>query len=81
MNRNEIQSAIYTALGEIAPEIEGAKLKADRPLREQAEIDSFDFLNFLIRLHELTGVEIPETAYADVESIDALANYIATQKH
>jgi len=35
-------------------------------MREALDIDSFDFLNFLIGLHEELGVEIPETDYGQL---------------
>jgi acyl carrier protein len=76
MNPQESREAVRTALGEIAPEVDFDALKADRPLREQAEIDSFDFINFLLRLQELTGVEIPEEDYDRIRTLDGLIAYL-----
>ncbi len=38
--------------------------------REQLDIDSMDFLNFVIGLHEQLGVDIPEAEYPRYGTID-----------
>ena len=45
------------------PEGDYDRLKPDRPLRDQLDIDSYDFLNVIVALHERLGVDIPETDY------------------
>lgn len=76
MNQTEIRNAVYAALGDIAPEVESGTLQGDRPIRDQVEIDSFDFLQLLIRLSESTGVEIPESDYDRVQTLDGLITYV-----
>ena len=77
MDQTQIREAVYQALGDIAPEAEPGSLKGEQPIRDQVEIDSFDFLQLLIRLSESTGVEIPESDYARVQTLDGLVEYIA----
>lgn len=48
-----------------------------RFVREQIDIDSFDFLNVIIRLHEVLGVEIPERDYAELTTLDGAVEYLA----
>ncbi len=79
MTREEIRKAFETALGEIAPEIDLSTIDPARSFREQAEIDSFDNLNLLIRLHELTGVEIPESDYDQIQTLDGLIDYVKSR--
>ncbi len=57
-------------LGEIAPEADPAEVRADVDLREQLDIDSMDFLNFVIGPHEQLGVDIPEAEYPRYGTID-----------
>ena len=45
-------------------------------MRAALDIDSFDFLNFLIGLNEATGVEIPEADYGQLTSLNTLVTYI-----
>ncbi|MBI3055818.1 MAG: acyl carrier protein, partial [Betaproteobacteria bacterium] len=43
----------------------------------QVDIDSFDFLNAIIRLHENLGVEIPEADYGQLATLDGTVDYLA----
>ena len=76
-NRKQIQDIIFDALGAIAPEVEAALIAPDRPLREQIDIDSFDFLNFIIRLHEALGIDIPEKDYVEFLTLNSAVEYLA----
>lgn len=81
MTREEVTQAVERALGEVAPEVTPAELDAEGPLREQAEIDSFDFLNFLLRLEELTGVTVPEADYDRIRTLNGLVAYLQERAH
>ena len=76
-NREQIRDIIFDALGAIAPEVEPAMIAPDRPLREQVDIDSFDFLNFIIRLHETLGIDISEKDYAEFLTLNSAVEYLA----
>jgi acyl carrier protein len=73
------RQAIFAALAEIAPEIEPESLAPDRPLREQVDLDSFDFLNVIIHVHKQLGVDIPEKDYGLLETIDSTVAYLAAK--
>jgi acyl carrier protein len=77
MSRDEIREAVLRVLGEVAPEAEGAALAPDLDLRDQLDIDSMDFLNFAIGLHEALGVEVPERDYPLVTTLDGCVDYLA----
>lgn len=77
LTRDEIRAAIFAVLGEIAPEADPAAIAADQPLRDQIDIDSFDFLNVIIRLHETLGVDIPEKDYAELLTLNGALDYLA----
>ena len=76
-SHEEIRDVIFDALGAIAPEVDPAIIAPDRPLREQIDIDSFDFLNFIIRLHEALGIDIPEKDYAELLTLNSAVEYLA----
>lgn len=76
MTTAEIRDAIVRALRRIAPEADAATLDGARPIREQVDLDSMDFLNFLIGVHKETGVEIPETDYVKVATLDGCVAYV-----
>ena len=63
-------------LQKIAPELEANTLRPEQPLRQQLDLDSIDWLNFLISVHQHFGVEIAETDYAQLQSLNDLAAYV-----
>jgi acyl carrier protein len=75
--REAIRQAVVDAIHGVAPEADFDRVDAARSLREQLDLDSFDWLNVLIALHGALGVEIPETDYAKVDTLDALVGYLA----
>ena len=82
MNEKEILATLNDTLAQIAPEGDLGSLKSDRPLRDQLDIDSFDFLRWLIALNERLGVEIPEADYGRLATLNGAVDYLAalTQK-
>ena len=79
MNRDEIRTAVTDALASVAPEADFATLNARRPLRDQLDIDSFDFLNVMLRLHERIGVDVPEADYPKLATLDGAIDYLAAR--
>ena len=77
MTKDEIKSAVFSALQRVAPEVDPASLHTDLPIREQADLDSMDFLNFLLELHASLGVDVPEAAYREVATVDGCVSYLA----
>ena len=61
---------------EHAPEIEEDELRDDRPLRNQVDLDSMDWLNFLLGLHRELKVEIPEADYARLVTLNDVTAYL-----
>jgi acyl carrier protein len=72
----ELRNTVYAILKSIAPEIEPAALDATAPLREQIDLDSMDYLNFIVGMHEKLNVEIPERDYQKLVSLDDIVNYL-----
>jgi acyl carrier protein len=76
MNRNELRSVFLEELHRIAPELEAGELKSDRLLREQVDLDSMDWLNFLVALHERLAIDIPEADYKRLGTLDQALDYL-----
>ena len=72
MKEEELRAVVIATLKTIAPEVEEGDLRPDRPLRNQVDLDSMDWLNFLIGLHEKLKVEIPEADYARLVTLLSL---------
>ncbi|NGP08359.1 acyl carrier protein [Rhodococcus sp. 14C212] len=75
--RADIRAAVVAAIADVAPEIEDIELAGDRPLRQQVDLDSMDWLNVLIGLRSSLGVDIPEADYAHLSTLDGLVGYLA----
>jgi len=77
MTQDEIRSVVLKSLESIAPETDPSGIDPSESLREELDIDSMDFLNFVTALHEELKVDIPEADYAAVDSIDGAVAYVA----
>jgi acyl carrier protein len=76
MTRDEIRTAALELLAEIAPELDPPSLRGDLALRDQVDLDSMDFLNYLISIHQTLAVEIPEGDYDRLATLDGLVAYV-----
>ena len=76
MDEPTIRDTIARALSAIAPEVSISQLRSDRPLRDQVDLDSMDWLNFLVALHEQLHVQIPEADYRKLRTLDELVAYL-----
>lgn len=72
-----IQETVLQALARIAPEADLTALDPEEDLREQCDLDSVDFLNFVVVLHNELGVEVPEADYAQLRTLDGCVSYLA----
>lgn len=75
-NPETLREAVAVALRGIAPEADIDQIDPSASLREQLDLDSFDFLKLLIALQEAVGVDIPEADYGRVDSLNALLAYL-----
>lgn len=73
----QIRTAVLAIVKRLAPEIDPAKIIADKPLRPQIDLDSMDWLNVLASIHEKLGIDIPETDYGKVQTLDSIVAYLA----
>jgi acyl carrier protein len=76
MTETQIKETILEGLGQIAPEVDLDTLDPYANVRETLDIDSFDFLNFLIGLHDAFGVEIPEADYGQLTTLADIVAYL-----
>ena len=74
--RNEIRQVVVDCILVFAPEADFDSLDPGRPFRDELDIDSFDFLNLIVALHEKLGVDIPEADYGKVLTLDAMLDYL-----
>lgn len=73
---HDARDAVRHVLHEVAPEVDLDELGPDDTLREALDLDSIDFLHFVVGLHEATGVEIPERDYPHVSTLAGCIGYL-----
>jgi len=76
----DILAVIRDELARLAPEIEFDSLDPAVDLREQADLDSMDFLNLVTALHHRLGVDIPDADAAKVATINGAVAYLARKR-
>jgi acyl carrier protein len=76
MTQTEAKALICEVLGSIAPEADFATLSGKEDMREALDLDSMDFMNFIIALHEQTGIDIPEADYSKLRTLDNAIAYL-----
>jgi len=79
VNREAIRAAVLAELSEVAPEAELDRLEPGAVLREVLDLDSIDFLRFVQRLAATTGVEVPESDYAQLSTLEGVVAYLASR--
>jgi acetyltransferase len=75
-----VRDAVFDALRQVAPRIAPAQLNPTTPLRDQLDLDSMDWLNLLVAVHEHLGVDIPEADYARLVTLDDLLAYLEQRR-
>jgi acyl carrier protein len=76
MTEEEIRVRVIKTLSGIVPELDPRNLKPAVSLRDQLDVDSMDFLNFLIALHQEFAVDVPESDAAKLGTVDACVDYL-----
>ena len=67
---------ILAAIARVAPDVDTASLPLDVDFREEAELDSMDFLAVLNAVRDSTGVEVPEADYGALTTLRRFAEYV-----
>jgi acyl carrier protein len=76
MNATEIRTLVTQVLAGIAPEADLSSVGEQEDLREALDLDSMDFLNFVIALSQGSQVSIPEADYPRLVTLQGLVKYL-----
>ena len=77
MSEKEILDAVLDALRHVAPDVDVSSLKGAEDIRQQADLDSVDLVNLIVRLHERLGIDVPETDYGELTTLDGAVAYLS----
>lgn len=76
MNATDIRALAVNVLAGIAPEVDLASVGEHEDLREALDLDSMDFLNFIIGLSQGSGINIPESDYPKLFTLKGMTAYL-----
>ncbi|MCW5657275.1 MAG: GNAT family N-acetyltransferase [Burkholderiaceae bacterium] len=77
MSTDEIRKVVSDVIASIAPDFERERIEPARPLRQQVELDSMDWINVLSGLQERLQVDIPACDAGQLTTLDAIVGYLA----
>jgi acyl carrier protein len=77
MTNDEALAILRSVLRTVAPEADLNEVGKDETIQEALDLDSIDFLNLVIGIHERTGLEIPERDYPELTTVDGFVDYLS----
>jgi acyl carrier protein len=77
--QDEIRATVLRVLGDIAPEADLDRIRPGVSFRDQLDLDSMDVLNFVIELHHALGVDIPESDYPKLATLEGCVEHLASR--
>ncbi len=76
MTRDDIENLIIEIIEDIDDEADFDSLDPDKPLRDQLELDSMDFLDIVMELRKRHQLQIPEEDYPELATLNSCVNYL-----
>ena len=79
LDQEQIRATMLDIIKTLAPETDTGNIVPDLPLRKQIDLDSMDWLNVLEAIRERIGVDVPETDYGKLGTLDNVVAYLASR--
>ncbi len=76
MTSEDIKNLILEIIKDIDDEADFESLDPDKPLRDQLELDSMDFLDIVMELRKRHKLQIPEEDYPHLATLNSCACYL-----
>ena len=76
MTCDEIRDVIIEIIEDIDEDADTENLAADKPLQDQLDLDSMDFLDIVMELRKRYKLQIPESDYKELATLDSCVNYL-----
>lgn len=76
MTKDDCKKLVIDIISDIAPDEDLTAIKPDVRLRDQLQLDSMDFLDIVMELRKRHGIEVPETDYGQLASLESCAEYL-----
>jgi len=76
MTGEGIRQAIIEIIREIVPDEDLSGIDPEKPLRDQIDLDSMDFLDIVMELRKKYRVEVQEKDYGELATMNSTINYL-----
>ncbi|MDI1318799.1 MAG: phosphopantetheine-binding protein [bacterium] len=76
MTKDDCKKLVIDIISDIAPDEDLTAIKPEIKLRDQLQLDSMDFLDIVMELRKRHGIEVPETDYGQLASLESCAEYL-----
>jgi acyl carrier protein len=76
MTEAEIRALILELICDIAPEVDPASARDQDDMRDAFDLDSMDFANLVVAIHDRTKVAIPEADYNKLFTLGGATAYL-----
>ena len=76
MTKDNCKKLVIDIISDIAPDEDLSAIKPEIRLRDQLQLDSMDFLDIVMELRKRHGIEVPETDYGQLASLESCAEYL-----
>ncbi len=80
MTDQNVSTALAEELHRIAPDVSLENIDLAGDLRDEFEIDSMDFLTLITALSKRFDLEMPEADYPEMQTFNALTDYLSARK-
>jgi acyl carrier protein len=76
MTPDAIKELILEIIADIDEDADFEDLEPDKPLRDQLDLDSMDFLDIVMELRKRYQLQIPENDYPQLATLNSCAEYL-----
>lgn len=80
MGDEAIRERVVDVFRRVVPEATGEEIDPEVAFRDQYEIDSLDYLNFVLSLEKELELPIPETDYPRLGSLSGAVAYLRSRR-
>lgn len=77
---DQTRELVKASLAHLVPGDQVDALGADADLRQELELDSLDYVEFVERLSQASGVRIDEEDYPELRTIGSLTSFLAARR-
>jgi acyl carrier protein len=76
MTKKDLKTQVIDTFLRVAPEADATSINPTESFRDQFEIDSVDFLTFVLELEKILGIKIPQLDYPKLSTLNGCLTYL-----